>query len=189
MEKLCEVMKKRHAMEYAKLSKECEEVKQRDLESENETNEQVEGKDQEWKIKFEEILTLMKEMSRGQKEEAKASTGDFQRMVQESCHPNDPEKMLEDYTEAATEELLRQKMEFSEVREKNQMFGISCQGQQRGEASASPIARHPWETHETSLMLRACDRGAQPSFLRTAGSDSFGDTQFGPLITESDCMI
>ena len=41
MEELCEMMTKRHAMEYAKLSKECEEVKQRDLESENETNEQV----------------------------------------------------------------------------------------------------------------------------------------------------
>ena len=52
----------------------------------------------------------MKEMRRGQKEkeeEAKASTSDFQRMVQEANHPNDLEKMLEDYTEAATEELSR----------------------------------------------------------------------------------
>ena len=37
-----------------------------DLESENEANEEVEGKDQELKIKIEEILTLMKEMNRGQ---------------------------------------------------------------------------------------------------------------------------
>ena len=110
-------------MENAKLLKECEKVKQRDPESENETNEQVEEKDQEWKIKFEEILTLVNEMSRGQKEkeeEAKASTGDFHRMVQEACHPNDLEKVLKDHAEAAAEELSRKKIEFSEVREKNE---------------------------------------------------------------------
>ena len=45
---------------------------------------------------------------------------------------------------------------------------------------ASPIARHWWEIHETSLMMRACDRGAQGSFFRTAEFDSFGDTQFWP---------
>ena len=103
--------------------KDCEEVKQRDPESENETNEQVEEKDQEWKIKFEEILTLVNEMSRGQKEkeeEAKASTGDFHRMVQEACHPIDLEKVLKNYIEAATEELSRKKIEFSEAREKNE---------------------------------------------------------------------
>ena len=123
MEELHEMMKKRHAMEYAKLLKECEEVKQRDPESENETNEQVEEKDHEWKIKFEEILTVVNEMSRAQQEkeeEAKASTGDCHRMVQEACHPNDLEKMLKNYIEAATEELSRKKMEFSEVREKNE---------------------------------------------------------------------
>ena len=41
----------------------CVAGKQRDLESENEPNEGVEGKDQELKVKVEEILTLMKEMN------------------------------------------------------------------------------------------------------------------------------
>ena len=124
MEELCEMMKKKHVMEYAKLLKEYEEVKQRDLESENEADKEVDGKDQEWKVKFEEILTLMKEMSRGQKgkEETEASKGECHRMVQEVSHLNEPEKMLKDYAEAATEELSRKKIEFSEVREKNDML-------------------------------------------------------------------
>ena len=75
-------------MEYAKLLKECEEVNQRDPESENETNEQVEEEDQEWKIKFEEILTVVNEMSGAQQEkeeEAKPAqvivTGWFRKLV------------------------------------------------------------------------------------------------------------
>ena len=85
---------------------------------------EVEGKDQEWKIKLEEILTLTKEMSRGQmgKEEAKASKDDCDRMVREVSRPNEREKMLKDYAEAATEELSSKKIEFSDVREKNEML-------------------------------------------------------------------
>ena len=49
MEELCEMMKKKHAKVYANLLQEYEEGKQRDLESENEANEEVEGKDQEFK--------------------------------------------------------------------------------------------------------------------------------------------
>ena len=57
-EELCEMMKKKkHAMEHAKLLQEYEEGQQRDPESENEVNEEVEGKDQELKIKIEGILT------------------------------------------------------------------------------------------------------------------------------------
>ena len=41
-------------------------------------------------------------------------------MVHEVSHPNEPEKMLQDYTEA-TEELSR-KNDFSEVRDKNTMM-------------------------------------------------------------------
>ena len=44
--------------EYAKLLQEYEEGKQRDSESENEANEEVEAKDQGLKIKIEEILPL-----------------------------------------------------------------------------------------------------------------------------------
>ena len=57
-EELCELMKKKHATEYAKLLQEYEEGKQRDLESENEANEEVEAKDQGVKIMIEEILPL-----------------------------------------------------------------------------------------------------------------------------------
>ena len=60
--------KKKHAMEDAKLLQECEEGKQSNPESENEANEEIEGKDQGLKMKVEEILTLLKEMNRGQKE-------------------------------------------------------------------------------------------------------------------------
>ena len=55
-------------MAYAKLSQEYEEGKQRDMELENESNEEVEGKDQGLKTKIEEILTFMKEMDGGQKQ-------------------------------------------------------------------------------------------------------------------------
>ena len=79
-----EIMKKKHAMECAKTLQEYEEGMQRDLESENEANGEVEGKDQGLKIKIEEILTLLKEMNRGQKEreEVKGRTGDGHSMVQ-----------------------------------------------------------------------------------------------------------
>ena len=52
-----EELKKKHAMEYAKLLQEIEEGMQRDLESENETN-GVEEKDQGLKIKIEEIFSI-----------------------------------------------------------------------------------------------------------------------------------
>ena len=68
IEELCEMMKKKHGKEFADLLQEYEEGKQKDLGSENEASEEVEGKDQELKVKVEEILTLMKEMNRGQKE-------------------------------------------------------------------------------------------------------------------------
>ena len=45
MGELCEMMKKKHAKEYAGLLQEYEEGKQKDLESENEPNGGVEGKD------------------------------------------------------------------------------------------------------------------------------------------------
>ena len=63
---------------FSVLSQKKKEGKQRDLESENEANEGVEGKDQELKVKVEEILTLVKEMNRGQKEkdEVKARKGE-----------------------------------------------------------------------------------------------------------------
>ena len=79
-EKLCEMMKKKQAMEYAKLLQECEEGKQRDLGSQNEANEEVDAKDQGLKITIEEILTFMTEMNRGQREEeVKARTDDEHR--------------------------------------------------------------------------------------------------------------
>ena len=56
MEEFCEPMTKKHAVEYA--------VNDRDPESENEMKEEAEGKDQEWNNKTEEILTLVKEMSK-----------------------------------------------------------------------------------------------------------------------------
>ena len=43
-------------------------------------------------------------------------------MVREVSHPSELEKMLQDYTEAATEELSRKKNDLSEVREKNTMI-------------------------------------------------------------------
>ena len=80
--------------------------------------------DQGLKIKIEEVLTLVKEMSRGQKEEeeVKARKGDGHSVVQEVSHPSEPEKMLKDYTEAATEELSRKQIELSEEREKNEVI-------------------------------------------------------------------
>ena len=67
MEEFCETMTEKHAMEYTKLMKEFEEVKDTDPQSENEIEEETEGKDQAWKIKIEEIPYFMKEMSKGQK--------------------------------------------------------------------------------------------------------------------------
>ena len=64
------MMKKKLAMEYTKLLQEYEEGKERDLESENEANAEVEGRNQGLKIKIEEIVTLMKEMNRGQREKS-----------------------------------------------------------------------------------------------------------------------
>ena len=124
MEELCEMMKKKHAKEYANLLQGYEEGRQRDLESENEANEEVEGKDQELKIKIEEILTLMREMHRGQteKDEVKERKGEAHHMVHEVSHSSEREKMLQDYTEAGTEELTRKKNDLSEVREKNTMI-------------------------------------------------------------------
>ena len=88
------MMKKKHVTECAKLLQEYEEGKQRNLESEHEANEEV----------------------------VKVRKGDGHIMVQEVSYPSEPEKMLKDYTEAATEELSRKKMELSEVREKNEMI-------------------------------------------------------------------
>ena len=101
-------MKKKHAKEYAKLLQKFEERRQRDPESENEASEEVEEEDQELNIKMEEILTLKKETNRGQKEkdEVTARKGETN-MVHEVSHPSEPEKMLQDYTEAATERTLQ----------------------------------------------------------------------------------
>ena len=49
MEEFCEPMRTKHAIEYAKVMKECEEVKDRNPESENEMKEEAEGEVQEWK--------------------------------------------------------------------------------------------------------------------------------------------
>ena len=57
---------KKHAKEYAEVLQEYEEGKHR--ESGIEKSEVVEEKDQEWKLKIQEIPTLMKEMTRGKKE-------------------------------------------------------------------------------------------------------------------------
>ena len=62
-DELCEMMK--HAKEYAEVLQEYEEGKQREFGIE--TSEIVEEKDQEWTLKIDEIHTLMREMTRGQK--------------------------------------------------------------------------------------------------------------------------
>ena len=107
MEELCEMMKKKHAKEYGDLLQEYEEGKHMYLESENEASEGVEVKDHELKVKVEETLSLMKEMNRGQKEkdEAEAKKGEPRKMVREVSHRSESERMLQDYSEAATEEL------------------------------------------------------------------------------------
>ena len=117
-------MNKKHAMEYAKLLKEYEEGRQRDQEPEIVANKEVEVKDQGLKIKIEEILTLVKEMNREQKEkkEVKARRGDEHSKVHEVSHPSEPERMLKDCTEIATEELSRKKLELDDVKEKNGMI-------------------------------------------------------------------
>ena len=73
----------KHAKEYAEVLQEYEEGKQREFGIE--TSEIVEEKDQEWKLKLEEILTLMREMTRGQKwkEEKKPSKNESHRKAQE----------------------------------------------------------------------------------------------------------
>ena len=47
----------------------------------------------------------------------KARKGDDHSKVQEVSHPSEPEKMLKDCTEAATEELSRKKIELCEWRQ------------------------------------------------------------------------
>ena len=69
-DELCEMMKKKHAKEYAELLQEYEEGNQR--KSGNKKNEMNEEKDQELKLKIEEILTLMKATgSKKEKDEEK----------------------------------------------------------------------------------------------------------------------
>ena len=59
LEELYEALSKKHAMEFAKLMKEYEEMRT----SENDTNEDEVVKDQGLKNKIAEILSLMKEMA------------------------------------------------------------------------------------------------------------------------------
>ena len=89
-------MTKKHAAKYAKLMKEYEEVKDSDLESENETKKGDEGKEQVLKNKVEEILTLVKEMSKGAKinEDDKGEQVDIDRILQENAGLKEPEKIL-----------------------------------------------------------------------------------------------
>ena len=124
MEELCEMMKKKHAKEYDNLSEEYEECRQRDLDSENEAIEEAEGEDQELKIKGEEeILTLMRDEWRAEgKNEVKARTCEAHNVVHKVSRPSELEKMLQDYTEAAAEDLSRKKNDLSEVRGKNTMI-------------------------------------------------------------------
>ena len=61
-------------MEYDKLMKEYEEVKERDPESENEMKEEAEGNDQEWRNKTEGILIIMN-ASEGHKGEEDDKSG------------------------------------------------------------------------------------------------------------------
>ena len=100
--------KNKHAKEYANLLQEYEVGKQRDVESQNEVNEEVEGKVQELKIKIGDP-----EGKRG---------GQAHNMDHKNSHPSEPEKVLQVYTEEATEELSRKKNELSEVREKHIMI-------------------------------------------------------------------
>ena len=103
MEELCEMMKKKDHQDY-------EEVQRRDLETESGANKDVEEQGQECEIKIEEILTLMQEMNRWQKDndEIKARKGEAHNVVHEVSHPSEPENMLQDYAEAE-EELSRKK--------------------------------------------------------------------------------
>ena len=85
-------MMKKHGKEYAEVLQEYEEAKQR--ESGIETGEIVEEKDQEWKLKIEEILSLMKEMTRGQKEkeEEKTSKNESHKKPQENFQSKEWER-------------------------------------------------------------------------------------------------
>ena len=66
----------------------------------------------------------MKEMNRGQKEkeEVKARKGDEHSEVHEVSHSSEPERMLKECTEAATEELSKKQAELDEVEEKSGMI-------------------------------------------------------------------
>ena len=91
---------KKHAMECAKLLKEFKEVKERDLESKNGTKMEAVGKDQNWKNKIEEILTLMEEMTENhkEKEDHKIKEVDDGKMIQGI------DRLKEQESEAAEEE-------------------------------------------------------------------------------------
>ena len=60
----------------------------------------------------------MKEIIEGRrkKEEAKAREGDEHSKVHEASHPSEPERMLKECIEAATEELSKKKNELDEVK-------------------------------------------------------------------------
>ena len=60
-EVLYEVLSKKHAMEFAKFMQQYEEVNA----EENETNDEDDAKDKEWKNKIEETLSLMKKLQGG----------------------------------------------------------------------------------------------------------------------------
>ena len=68
----------------------------------------VEAKDQGLKIKIEDY-PCEREVNRGQKgkEEVKATKDDEHSKVHEVSHPSEPERMLKECTEAASEELFK----------------------------------------------------------------------------------
>ena len=71
---------------------------------------------------MEEILTLMKEMHRGQREKTRSKQegrGEAHNMVVEVSHLREPERMLQEYSEAATEELSRKGNESCDERKGN----------------------------------------------------------------------
>ena len=76
-------------------------------------------------VTIEEILTLTKEMSEGQKrkEVDKAEKVDFDRVVDETVWLNEPERILKARIEAAEEELSWKRVEISEVRARSDVSG------------------------------------------------------------------
>ena len=56
------------------------------------------------------------------KKEVKARKGDEHRKVHEASHPSEPERMLKECIEAATEELSKKENELDEVKQKNGMI-------------------------------------------------------------------